>query len=248
MKYVVCLFLAQIGVGSYALGLFLLLGIAAYLYISKRKIQAQFEELIKNVESGTERKFKPRTRTVEPDERAVLPIKSTTEVSERSVIKTPSDQTTNESNPQINIVHQTNLDHFQPIIEHVLHKKNFLKRMKKELQFTSSENSNTDTQTYVNRLSQIVDKEQKMEKEWAIFNRYFQQVHPDFQERLMLRYPKLRSRDVRLCCLLRMDLSTKEIAPLLNISIRGTEISRYRLRKKLSLHSKSNLVEHIRNI
>ncbi len=247
MKYVVYLFLSQIGVGSYAIGLFLLLGIAAYLYISKRKLQTQYEELMKGAESYSEKKGKPKTRTVEPDERAQLPVKMTKSLTVSSANNTHSKQPELPRN-QIHVIHKNGLDHFQPIIDHLIHKKDFLKRMKQELRSVSSENKDPETMTYVNRLNRLVDNEQKMEKEWAIFNRYFQQIHPNFQERLVQQFPKLSAKDIRICCLLRMDMSTKEMAPLLNITDRGTEISRYRLRKKLSLSPKSNLVDHIRNI
>ncbi len=43
----------------------------------------------------------------------------------------------------------------------------------------------------------------------------------------------------------KLNLLSKEIAPLLNISLRGVEISRYRLRKKLGLEEGENLAEFL---
>ncbi|HSW67404.1 MAG TPA: hypothetical protein VLH16_02385, partial [Bacteroidales bacterium] len=57
--------------------------------------------------------------------------------------------------------------------------------------------------------------------------------------------PDLTSSDLRLCAYLRLNLSSKEIAPLLNISVRGVEERRYRLRKRLKLNSEQNLSEFI---
>ena len=51
-----------------------------------------------------------------------------------------------------------------------------------------------------------------------------------------------------LCAYIRMDLMSKEIAPLLNISIRGVEISRYRIRQKLALSQKDNLTEFLQSL
>ena len=51
-----------------------------------------------------------------------------------------------------------------------------------------------------------------------------------------------------MCAYLRINLSTKEIAPLMNISVRGVEISRYRLRKKLSLDGNDNLIDFMMNV
>ncbi|HET8736159.1 MAG TPA: LuxR C-terminal-related transcriptional regulator, partial [Pricia sp.] len=55
------------------------------------------------------------------------------------------------------------------------------------------------------------------------------------------RFPKLTPKDLKLCAYLKMNLSTKEIAPLMGITIRGVEIHRYRLRKKLEMDSSQNL-------
>jgi DNA-binding CsgD family transcriptional regulator len=54
-------------------------------------------------------------------------------------------------------------------------------------------------------------------------------------------FPVLTVKDIKLCIYLKMNLSSKEIAPLLNISYRGVELHRYRLRKKLQLSPDTNL-------
>jgi DNA-binding CsgD family transcriptional regulator len=59
------------------------------------------------------------------------------------------------------------------------------------------------------------------------------------------RYPLLTASDLKLCAYVRMNLSSKEIAQLMNISIRGVEIGRYRLRKKLGLPTETNLFEFL---
>ena len=60
-------------------------------------------------------------------------------------------------------------------------------------------------------------------------------------QKVQEKFPQLTANDQKLCAYLRMNLSTKEIAPLMNISIRGVEVARYRLRKKLDLESTVNL-------
>ncbi len=80
-----------------------------------------------------------------------------------------------------------------------------------------------------------------LEEDWDKFGLYFDQVHRDFNRKLKSRYPNLTTKDHKLCAYLKMNLTTKEIAPLLNISVRGVEISRYRLRKKLDLDRNINL-------
>ncbi|PRX53809.1 helix-turn-helix and ligand-binding sensor domain-containing protein [Flagellimonas meridianipacifica] len=78
-------------------------------------------------------------------------------------------------------------------------------------------------------------------EDWKRFEISFKELHEDFFERLLLEYPELTPKDLKLCAYLKMNLSTKEIAPLMGITIRGVEIHRYRLRKKLRLESTKNL-------
>ena len=65
---------------------------------------------------------------------------------------------------------------------------------------------------------------------------------------MLAKHPNITQNDLRLCTLLRLNLSTKEIAALLNISIRGVEQSRYRLKKRLDLEGAEDLVKYISTI
>lgn len=77
--------------------------------------------------------------------------------------------------------------------------------------------------------------------EWESFESNLSQVHNEFVKNLTKQYPSLTSKDIRLSIYLRMNLSSKEIAPLMNISFRGVELHRYRLRKKLGLSNEENI-------
>lgn len=90
-----------------------------------------------------------------------------------------------------------------------------------------------------------INKDLRSDKQWEVFNTYFDDVHQDFVTRLKHQYPDLTPKELRLCAYLRMNISSKEIAPLMNISTRGVEISRYRLRKKLNLNQDTNLTNFI---
>jgi DNA-binding NarL/FixJ family response regulator len=71
-------------------------------------------------------------------------------------------------------------------------------------------------------------------------------VYADFSNRLVQKFPNLTVQDRRLMMLLRIGFSSKEIAPILNISVKSVEISRHRLRKKLNLSQDENLVEFVK--
>ncbi len=83
------------------------------------------------------------------------------------------------------------------------------------------------------------------EQHWESFEMHFNEVHNNFIYRLKEAYPDLSARELRLCAYLRMNLSTKEIAPLMGISLRGIEGLRYRIRKKISVDGNDNLTDFI---
>ena len=83
------------------------------------------------------------------------------------------------------------------------------------------------------------------DKDFEIFQSNFNLIHKDFFHLLDNKYPNLTRNDKILCAYLKMNLTSKEIAPLLNISIRGVEVSRYRLRKKMNLDKDLNLSDFL---
>lgn len=95
----------------------------------------------------------------------------------------------------------------------------------------------------IQKIVRRIDEHLEADHDWEIFEASFNQVHDDFFKRLMQTYPDLTPGDLRLAAYLKMNLSSKEIAPLLNISIRGVENKRYRLRKKTGLPEDANLTE-----
>jgi len=98
------------------------------------------------------------------------------------------------------------------------------------------------------RLKHIMNKINnavKSKDEWKVFETNFTEVHEDFFKDVLDSYPKLTSKDLKLCSYLKMNLSSKEIAPLMGISVRGVEVHRYRLRKKMNLESDVNLTKFL---
>jgi DNA-binding NarL/FixJ family response regulator len=99
-------------------------------------------------------------------------------------------------------------------------------------------------------MSEIKRIRQKMSFTSEVEKIYTQadQVYTDFSNRIAQRFPNLTLQDRRLMVLLRIGFSSKEISPILNISVKSVEISRYRLRKKLNLSQDENLTEFIKSI
>ncbi len=94
----------------------------------------------------------------------------------------------------------------------------------------------------------LINKNLNTSDDWKLFEEAFESADKDFIKKLKSNHPNLTSNDLRLCTYLRLNLSSKEIAPLLNISIRSVEVKRYRLRKKLNLPHESSLTNYILEI
>ncbi len=90
-------------------------------------------------------------------------------------------------------------------------------------------------------ISKILKDYNYNQNEWKVFDTNLHELHEDFISRLNKTYPELTSKDIRLAILLRMNMTSKEIAPLMRKSFRSVELQRYRLRKKMKLSSKTNL-------
>jgi len=95
------------------------------------------------------------------------------------------------------------------------------------------------------KINKIIEDARSDERDWNIFEESFNEAHENFFKKLKADYPDLVPNDLKLCAYLRMNMSSKEIASLLNITTRGVEIRRYRLRKKLNLPHHKNLTEFL---
>ncbi len=93
-----------------------------------------------------------------------------------------------------------------------------------------------------------INKNITEEDSWNVFKEAFDNADKDFLKKIKTAHQSLTPNDLRLCAYLRLNLSSKEIAPLLNISVRSVEIKRYRLRKKMELSHEAGLVDYIMSV
>ncbi|MBF4463985.1 histidine kinase [Flavobacterium sp. LC2016-12] len=109
-----------------------------------------------------------------------------------------------------------------------------------------------DSEKDFNKLKSEIKKAIKINEvnkhEWEIFETNLNQIHNEFIINLSKKYPILTPKDIKLCVYLKMNLSSKEIAPMMNISFRGVELHRYRLRKKLNLLQDENLSKFLLSV
>lgn len=128
---------------------------------------------------------------------------------------------------------------------HLINKNGFIASIKGNLGSISKRSKNQEVKNELKKVIGHIDRNISQDDDWEHFAFHFDQVHGDFTNRLKEAFPDLSPQEMKLSAYLRMNLSTKEIAHLLNISVRGVEIARYRLRKKLELDRSVNLQEFI---
>ncbi|WP_255557653.1 triple tyrosine motif-containing protein [Flavobacterium taihuense] len=125
-----------------------------------------------------------------------------------------------------------------------LNSKNELLAFIKEDLKKSPENGNINLKSVISTINKNISEEDS----WSVFKEAFDSADKDFLKRIKLLHPSLTPNDLRLCAYLRLNLSSKEVAPLFNISVRSVEIKRYRLRKKMDLLHDQGLVEYIMEV
>jgi DNA-binding CsgD family transcriptional regulator len=128
---------------------------------------------------------------------------------------------------------------------HLINKNGFIDQTKNHLNSIIKKSKNQEVKSEIEKVINSIDKNIAGDKDWEQFEIHFDQVHGDFMNRFKKQYPDLSPQEIKLSAYLRMNLSSKEIAYLMNISTRGIEIARYRLRKKMQLERTANLQEFI---
>ncbi|MDF1572876.1 MAG: triple tyrosine motif-containing protein [Bacteroidales bacterium] len=127
----------------------------------------------------------------------------------------------------------------------VIRKNEVLMKVREVLEHQKKELGDRYPNYLYERIMNLLDTSISSEDEWKVFEYHFDQTHENFFRRLKKQYPELTPGDLKLCAYLRMNLSSKELAPLLNINHKSVEVHRSRLRKKLRLSGEDNLVEFL---
>ncbi|SDH22711.1 Two component regulator propeller [Dyadobacter soli] len=124
---------------------------------------------------------------------------------------------------------------------HLVQKAELLSKLKTDLVKITKSAEDDKINDDLKKMIKVVGDENKVDKDWGQFSKHFDSVHSNFLIALKEKYPNLTANELKMAAYLRMNLSSKEIAQLMNISLRGVEVSRYRLRKKLQLPTDVNM-------
>lgn len=195
------------------------IGLTIFYYFNKRKITR--EQRLLKIKFAREQQEILREKTLE-NEKRIVQLKNE---SLKNEVKLKSKQLANTAMALVK-------------------KNETLQEIKKEL----NHNKDSFDNVYAyKKLLKKVDGSIAHKDEWKIFEYNFNQVHEDFFKGLKAKHPKLTPKDLKICAYIKMNLATKEIAPLLNVSVRGLETHRYRLKKKLKLENDISLSNYLIN-
>ena len=123
----------------------------------------------------------------------------------------------------------------------MIKKNQFLNKIKNDLKKMEDDSD-------ISNVIKTIDNNLNNQDDWKFFEEAFNNADREFLKKIKAIHESLTKNDLKLCAYLRLNLSSKDIAPLLNISLRSVEIKRYRLRKKLKLSHNEGLTEYILSI
>lgn len=150
---------------------------------------------------------------------------------EREIIKLKNDQLRKDFRKKSNELAASTMS--------IIKKNEILNRVRKQIQDRFQDKESMQP------IFQIIDQSLRQDDDWELFKEAFNHSDREFLNKLKTAHPELSPNDVRLCAYLRLNLTSKEIAPLFNIAPRSVEIKRYRLRKKMGLKHDENLVNYL---
>ena len=124
---------------------------------------------------------------------------------------------------------------------YIVSKNDLLNSIVSDLEYHTSLIENKKDRRLMTPLKKKISEKIDESADWDQFQIQFSSAYPDFIEKLTSKYSDLRSGDIKLCCYLKMNMNTKDIAQITGLSVRAIENKRYRLRKKLKLNTDISL-------
>lgn len=127
----------------------------------------------------------------------------------------------------------------------IVYKNELLQKISEEIIQLKDKDGKKLPAEQLRKIQTVINDGMNDERDWNLFENSFNEAHENFFKKLKAKHTDLSPNDLKLCAYLRMNMSSKELASILNITLRGVEIRRYRLRKKLNLEHDKNLAEFL---
>jgi tetratricopeptide (TPR) repeat protein/DNA-binding CsgD family transcriptional regulator len=129
---------------------------------------------------------------------------------------------------------------------HLVQKNTFIQELKENLERIKS--SPELFKIEFRRIVMLLKRENASDKDWEVFKSYFSEVHESFDHKLMSIYPGITEKELRMASFIKMKLSTKEIAAMLNVLPDSVLKSKYRLKKKLNADKQTDLYQFLHTL
>ena len=130
----------------------------------------------------------------------------------------------------------------------IIRKNKILEDLKSGIENLKSKPEDKIKHSDLNSLKISIIENLNLDKERKFFDKYIKEINNSFYQNLTQKYPNLTDNEKKLCSLLRLKLSSKEIASILNITPKSVEVNRYRLRKKMNFKRNDKLVKELRKL
>ena len=124
---------------------------------------------------------------------------------------------------------------------HIIQKNELLENLQNKVKELKKKDEGS---SYV-EITRMINTNRLIDKDWDNFKSVFEQVHPDFFTKLKSLYSNISSNELRMAAMMKMNLNTKEMASVLNITPEGVKKARYRMRKKFDLEAEANVQEYL---
>ena len=131
---------------------------------------------------------------------------------------------------------------------YIVSKNELLNSILDDIDYQTSLLENKNDQKILEPLQKRIQSKIDDAADWDQFQMQFTSAHPFFMKNLKNKFPDLKVADIKLCCYLKMNMGTKEIARINGLSVRAVENKRYRLRKKLSLNTSTSLESFVESV
>ena len=126
---------------------------------------------------------------------------------------------------------------------HIIQKNELLENLQSKV--TELKQKDVNHGSSYNQITRLINTNRLIERDWGNFKSVFEQVHPDFFTKLKSLYANISANELRMAAMMKMNLNTKEMASILNITPESVKKARYRMRKKFDLVAESNVQEYL---
>ncbi|WP_037501690.1 triple tyrosine motif-containing protein [Sphingobacterium deserti] len=190
-----------------------------------------------------------RKLIIEKIKRDKLEIRSKLQLRQQELLRKEAEQNEKKlmelKNEQLTVELEAKNRELANAATNIVYKNELLNNLHEELLHVKDRDGKKLSPDQLQKVNKLIDNARSDERDWDLFEKSFNESHENFFKKLKTDYPGLSPNDLKLCAYLRLNMSSKDMASLMNITTRGIEIRRYRLRKKFNLPTEKNLSEFL---